>query len=212
MTELARKPHPAQRHSPRAVRDAEFSHRLRGLDENEVRVFLETVAEQIEAANDERAKLRAEIERLKRTATPTKPSKSGAPPEINAHAVALFSQAQQVADRLVAEAVQHARDLMANARAQQREILERAHQAATNAAATPDDQNPAAAMPEIEYVRTFARVAQVQLRSVLDALTEEVDKLGQIPHLDPDATEHPPGKVLSWDLHTRQEPQISRPR
>ncbi|MBM7783688.1 DivIVA domain-containing protein [Tenggerimyces flavus] len=205
MTELARKPHPAQRHSPRAVRDADFPRRLRGLDENEVRAFLETVAGQIEAANDERAKLRAEIERLKRTATPAKQAKGSPPPEINAHAVALFSQAQQVADRLVAEAVQHARDLMANARAQQREILERAHQAASNA--TGDDQNPAAATHEIEYVRTFARVAQVQLRSVLDALTEEVDKLGQIPHL-----EEPTGKVLPWDLHTRQEQQVSRPR
>lgn len=203
MTELARKPNPAQRHSPRAVREAEFPHRLRGLDENEVRAFLETVAEQIEAANDERAKLRAELERLKRTATPTKQTKADPPPEINAHAVALFSQAQQVADRLVAEAVQHARDVMANARAQQREILERAHHAATNAASTPEDK----AMPEIEYVRTFARVAQVQLRSVLDALTEEVDKLGQIPHLD-----EPTGKVLAWDHHTRQEQPISRPR
>ena len=36
---------------------------------------------------------------------------------------------------------------------------------------------------EVEYVRTFAQVAQVQLRSVLDALTEQVDKLGEVPKL-----------------------------
>ncbi len=35
-------------------------------------------------------------------------------------------------------------------------------------------------MPEIEYVRTFAQVAQVQLRSVLEALSEQVDRLGEV--------------------------------
>jgi hypothetical protein len=41
-------------------------------------------------------------------------------------------------------------------------------------------------VPEIEYVRTFARVAQIQLRSVLDALTEQVEKLGQVPQFGPE--------------------------
>jgi cell division initiation protein len=172
--------------SPRAIRNATFSHRMRGLDEQEVRAFLETLATQIEEADAERAKLRAEVERL-RAERDARTESTG---EINAHAVALFSQAQQVADRLVAEAVQHARDLMANARRQQREILQRAHEAAQKAAQRSDAaaekveaggyQRP---IPEIEYVRTFARVAQVQLKSVLDALAEEVEKLGDLPRM-----------------------------
>jgi hypothetical protein len=40
------------------------------------------------------------------------------------------------------------------------------------------------------YVRTFARVAQVQLRSVLDALSEQVDRLGEVPELQ--------GEGRSW--------------
>jgi hypothetical protein len=38
---------------------------------------------------------------------------------------------------------------------------------------------------EVEYVRTFAKVAQVQLRSVLEALTEQVDKLSAVQDPDP---------------------------
>ena len=42
-------------------------------------------------------------------------------------------------------------------------------------------QQPGPAVPEIEYVRTYARVAQIQLRSVLESLTEQVDRLGSLP-------------------------------
>jgi cell division septum initiation protein DivIVA len=190
---------------------------VRGVDESEVRAFLASLADEIEAADAERAALRAELDRARAEAS-TSPKPRA---EINAHAVALFSQAQQVADRLVAEAVQHARDLMLTAREQQREILEKAHEEAERAAAkvaahTPmpmhDPQvvfadetdhgvagygpDPGAAyarqIPEIEYVRTFAKVAQVQLRSVLDALTEQVEQLGRLPKL-PDSPELPPG-------------------
>jgi cell division initiation protein len=34
---------------------------------------------------------------------------------------------------------------------------------------------------EIEYVRTYTKVAQVQLRAVIDALAEQVDRLGDLP-------------------------------
>jgi cell division initiation protein len=178
---------------------------MRGLDEQEVREFLEEIANQMEAADAERAKLRAEVERL-RAERDARTESTG---EINAHAVALFSQAQQVADRLVAEAVQHARDLMANARRQQREILQRAHEAAKAAAqrssVAVEDGEYQRPIPEIEYVRTFARVAQVQLKSVLDALAEEVEKLGDLPRLPAPQEAAPQQQIaqvsdISWSV------------
>ncbi len=193
--------------SPSSIRNEVFSHRMRGLDEEEVREYLDMLADQVEASDRERQESLAENERLRadnedlrsqnenlRTATA-----ESAEDEISPQAVALFSQAQQVADQLVEEAVLHARDLMSSARHQQREILEEARRAAetvagevarvggpegmTSVAGTlPEYSTP---VPEIEYVRTFARVAQVQLRSVIDALAEQVDKLGDVPEAGP---------------------------
>ncbi len=194
MTEKAEQP-AALHLSPRAIRDASFSHRRRGVDEAEVRQFLHAVAEQIQATDAERARLRAEIETLRRQASEAQSSGN----EISPQAIALFSQAQQVADSLVAEAVDHAREVMLDTRKQQRDILQHAHDAAKTAAGqTPPEASAHAErivgdynlpVSEIEYVRTFARVAQVQLRSVLDALTEQVDRLGDVPRLDRPATQ-----------------------
>lgn len=168
--------------SPESIRDQQFAHRMRGLDEAEVYEYLDLLADQVRASERERSELRAEIQRREET------------PDINPQAVILFSQAQQVADQLVEEAVRHARDLMISARNQQREILQRAHEAAESAvresAATRADGTVTGyttPVPEIEYVRTFARVAQVQLRSVLEALSEQVDRLGEVPRLDRDS-------------------------
>ena len=164
--------------SPESIRDQQFAHRMRGLDEAEVYEYLDLLADQVRASERERSELRAEIKRREET------------PDINPQAVILFSQAQQVADQLVEEAVRHARDLMISARNQQREILQRAHEAAESAvresAATRADGTVTGyttPVPEIEYVRTFTRVAQIQLRSVLDALSEQVDKLEDMPKL-----------------------------
>ena len=174
---------------PSAIRNEVFSHRMRGLDEAEVREYLDLLADQIEAGERERAQLQNEITRLRAEAEQARGA--GEPDEINPQAVLLLSQAQQVADQLVEEAVTHARDLMTSARNQQREIMEQAHRAAQEAASNGggsrskvqslDYSEP---VPEIEYVRTFAEVAQVQLRSVLDALGEQVDRLGDVPWPD----------------------------
>lgn len=186
--------------TPSRIRSEVFSHRMRGFDEDEVREYLSLLADQVQATEVERTQIREENDRLRRELERLQAEPPRAPEdEISPQAVVLFSQAQQVADQLVEEAVVHARDLMASARSQQRQILEQAHAAATSAArqaaqaggaeGTSDGLAAAAArydapIPEIEYVRTFARVAQVQLRSVLEALTEQVDKLGQVPQLD----------------------------
>lgn len=184
--------------SPAAIRSEAFSHRVRGLDESEVREYLDLLADQVQAGDIERAEIRAENERMRAELDRLRASRpEPAGDEISPQAVLLFSQAQQVADQLVEEAVVHARDLMTSARNQQREILEQAHKAAeaavresagargrdmvTSAASAPSAYSKP--VPEIEYVRTFAQVAQVQLRSVLEALAEQVDKLGEVPQL-----------------------------
>ncbi|MCU1474263.1 hypothetical protein [Amnibacterium sp.] len=102
--------------------------------------------------------------------------------ETTAGAVALLTQAQLIADKAISDAEQYARDLVLTARNQYREILERAETSASEATtAIGAQQQPGATVPEIEYVRTYAHVAQIQLRSVLDALTEQVDRLGSLP-------------------------------
>lgn len=217
--------HGAQRRTPHAIRAATFSQRRRGWDEEEVREFLSALANQVQEADTERASLRAEVERLRSEAEQLRSEqreRANGQGEINDRAVALFSQAQQVADRLVEEAVQHARDLMTAARTQQREILQRAHEAAETAVREVEGQSPPGAhgaagaggaardrsggyttpVPEIEYVRTFAHVAQVQLRSVLDALTEQVERLGQVPHFPEEQDLRREGDV-SWQLEAR---------
>ena len=207
--------------SPAAIRGEGFSHRMRGLDEDEVREYLHLLADQVEASERERSTLHAEVERLRgeaeslrREVEDLRASRSEpGPDEISPQAVILFSQAQQVADQLVEEAVLHARDLMSSARLQQREIMEQAHRAAEAAArdaaqadgrsivtaVTADYSTP---VPEIEYVRTFARVAQAQLRSVVEALSAEVEKLSEVPRLDGETRgrwrdEGGPGRALT---------------
>jgi len=183
------------RRSPHTIRRATFSRERKGWSTDEVREYLGTLADQIEAADAERTRLRAELDRqrsemhrLRDQAPPNQRERSNEP---DAHAVALFSQAQQVADRLIEEAVQQARELMSTARKQQRDILQQAQSSAEDAMHSVQqkaDQYGGSGyespVPEIEYVRTFAQVAQVQLRSVLDALTEQVDRLGSLPDLE----------------------------
>lgn len=209
---------PARRYSPRAVREASFSSRRRGVDETEVRRFLGSVAEQLESADAERARLRAELEGLRRRLDQGAESQA-----INPQAIALFSQAQQVADNLVAEAVEHAKSLMLDARKQQRELLEKARQVVGDAVPRVEaaSREPSVhSAREVEYVRTFAKVAQIQLRSVLEALTEQVDRLadaddadttGSVLHAGPVAPQSGPYAETSgpvrWRFDRSGQPQ-----
>jgi cell division initiation protein len=70
---------------------------------------------------------------------------------------------------------------------------------------------PAADAPvaELEYVRTFTRVAHVQLRSVLDALAEQVERLGKLPETPSQPDQEPAGEVLWWnDLSAAAEDSV----
>lgn len=181
---------PAQ--SPNAIRHQTFSTRRKGIDPDEVREYLAALAGQIEYADADRAELRAEVERLRNT-TPDEAQRE----HITAHAVGLLSQAQQIADNLVAEAEQYAKDLVESARHQQRDVLKQAHDSVETAAKLLPSTTQTA---DLEYVRTFTQVAHVQLRSVLDALAEQVERLGQLPRT-PQHNDAPPaatGEVEWW--------------
>ena len=109
-------------------------------------------------------------------------------------AVNVMSQAQQAADQHIAQAEDYARRLVANARLQYEEILHRAHDQAQAAAAeagrvVEEEQHAPHEDPgemqylqsRLAYMRTFAQVTQVQLRSILDALRQELDQLTELP-------------------------------
>src|SRR4051794_14067332 len=99
--------------SPHEIRSIHFSTRLRGYDEHEVNAFRDTVAAVVQRQREETAAARAEIDRLRGVVDNE---------DVKERAIALFSQAQTVADQLIAEAVEHAQDLMLAARGQQREV------------------------------------------------------------------------------------------
>ena len=153
-----------------------------GYDPDEVDSFLKDLQTVLDAADNERTALRADVASL-RDRLEQRGHK-----EIAVDAVGLLSQAQLIADKAIADAETYARDLMLAARAQYRIVLERAEEsarrAADQAALAPvvPAQGPFTPVPEIEYVRTYARVAQVQLRAVLDALAEQIDLLGEVPN------------------------------
>lgn len=203
--------------TPSAIRSEVFGHRMRGFDEAEVREYLDLLADQVQAAESEQAEVRAENERLRQendrlrsdierqhSATPPpapippqpQPAQQLQPQPEDAsasrRAEALLRQAQQAADQLVEEAVRYARQVMTSAQAEQREIIQRAHEAAESAAhaaraaeARSLSLGHTAQLPEIEQVRNYAQVAQVQLRAILESLAYQVDRLGTAPSSRP---------------------------
>jgi cell division initiation protein len=181
--------------SPQSIRNEVFSQRMRGLDADEVDEYLNLLADQVETTERERSELLAEIERLKaevswsagRADHLAAPAQPVAEPR---EASMVLHQAQQVADQLVEEAVARAQEIIAEAHLQQREILQSAHRAAEAAAreaAQASARNMttyvSASAPEVEYARRFTRVAQAQLRTVLEALVDQVEQLGQVSRL-----------------------------
>jgi DivIVA domain-containing protein len=186
--------------SPDRVRTWEFSRTplgRRGYNEDEVRLFLTRLAEELGTADAEKASLRAEIRRLRNYYRERGDDVDGVAvagrddsgPTLAA--INLMSQAQQAADAQVAQAEEYSRRLVHQAREQYEDILRHAAEQATQAAeragaaymARPDAEGPEREALErrIAWLRTFAEVTQVQLRSVLEALTREVDKLGDLP-------------------------------
>ncbi|MEV0382034.1 DivIVA domain-containing protein [Nonomuraea sp. NPDC050643] len=186
-----------QRLTPDRIRNKDFSRTKlghRGFSEDEVRTFLYRLAEDMAAGDMEKADLRAEVERLKNWYKDhgTDVASPGAQrARLNVDAVNLLSRAQQTADAQIAEAEDYARRLVAQARQQYEQLLQEAQQQAEEAASQAvsvyrsSGQVHSAEAEELErriaYLRTFAEVTQVQLRAVLEGLTNEVNKLGSLP-------------------------------
>ena len=167
------------------VRRKTFNVRFRGLDHNEVRAFLRTLADDLERLDSQIVTLTQENERLRGE---LEESEARPQEEVTDHAVTLLNQAQQLADALIDEAMQSARDLLLTARSQQRDVIEQASTAAKGAVAraTATIERAGSEDPsfqDIEYIRMFAKVAQVQFRAVLDALNEQVNRLSEVPEL-----------------------------
>jgi DivIVA domain-containing protein len=138
----------------------------------------------------------------------------------SADSVNVMSRAQQAADQHIAQAEDYARRLVSGARRQYEEILLAAQNQADQAAAEAREayeraarsSGGAASSAEVDeiqervtYLRTFAQVTQVQLRSILDGLRQELDKLtlpapdGPPTGRDREAARTPPtesGRVL----------------
>lgn len=168
----AQAPAPQSPQSPQDIRNHSFAIRRRGYDEEEVDAYLDRLSHQIAE----------QVEQNKREVASLIEQRDSAAGAVSDKAVVLLGQAQQVADSLINEAVESARDLMMNARGQQRDIMDQARRAADDVALQVDDLGgPQFSVPEVEYVRTYARVAQTQLRAVLEALGEQIEKLGEVP-------------------------------
>lgn len=190
-------PEMSQPLSAAMLRSARFDQARHGYNRDQVHALLAQAADRIEATDGECRSLREQLRRLNAGGQqPGGDIGEDGRMEISVRAVELLSRAQQSADNAVAEAESYARDLVATAREQYRDILQRAHETATQS--TRDLPTTAGGpVPEVEYVRTYARVAQVQLRSVLEALTAEVDKLDRIPR-----AEAPARQPVQWQPFT----------
>jgi cell division initiation protein len=181
---------------PDEVRRKDFTVRFRGLDPNEVRGFLNALAddlarlyEQITTLTVDNGRLRGELQQaqgeLQHAQGELQRAQIDPQEQVTDQAVLLLNQAQQLADALIDEGMQSARDLLLAARHQQRDIIEPGregeHGAVVEAMSTAEHvlRNHAPASSDVEDVRMFAKVAQVQFRAVLDALDEQVNRLGQ---------------------------------
>ena len=152
-----------------------------GYDAPAVAHVLATAADQLTAAQAEILKLRAEAER----------NRPGATMDASAETVNLLRLSQVIADKHISDAEEHAPDLIETAPKQYTDILQKAQDSVSGPAAPGrtaavgaaggSDQEYTTPIQEIEYVRTYTKVAQVQLRAVIDALAKQVDQLGQLP-------------------------------
>jgi DivIVA domain-containing protein len=187
MSETPRAPISAQE-----VRRKHFNVRLRGFDQHEVHAFVRALADDMDRVAAQIATLTQANQSLRTELSEVRTELSEAHPDpmemATDQAVNVLNQAQQLADSLIDEAMQSARDLLLTARSQQKDIMDQASTSAKGAVARAtatieraSNQDPS--FQDVEYIRMFAKVAQVQFRAVLDALNEQVNRLTDVPEI-----------------------------
>ena len=120
--------------SPRDIRSESFPHRIRGLDEDEVREYLDLLADQMEGFERERREMAAELERLRAGVAghadhaPMSPSPvaGSAPDGVPPEAAAVLRRAQEVADQLLDDASRRAQEIIVAAQRQGHEVVRQA--------------------------------------------------------------------------------------
>jgi DivIVA domain-containing protein len=199
---------PVQRLTPDRVRSTRFTRTplgRRGLAEEEVRGFLQRVADDIAARDAAEASLRAKVSHYKNTLVQWQREHSearadelaGTASTSNAtvEAVNILSRAQQEADAYVAQTQEYCRRLAADARDHAQKVLDDATAAADAAAEQAVVElraaNGADHSPELEdlerrlaWARTFLsslESVETQLRTAREALAYEFEKLGDAP-------------------------------
>jgi DivIVA domain-containing protein len=120
--------------SPGDIRNESFPHRIRGLDEDEVREYLDLLADQMEAYERERREMAAELERLRAGVAehlehppmPPSPVAASAPDGVPPEAATVLRRAQEVADQLLDDASRRAQEIIEAAQRQGHEVVRQA--------------------------------------------------------------------------------------
>jgi DivIVA domain-containing protein len=167
----------------------------RGFDEEHVRAFCALVERELVTLLNERAALWEEVQRLRRRILGGSDDLPGYRPE-DAHiqAVHVLSNAQQTADRYVADAQLYSRQLAEDARRRRDEVLSEAREYAERVLAEAHGTAARAAeaamtgpvsltagerrelTAELAYLRTFSDVYRTHLRAYLEALLRNVEE------------------------------------
>ena len=159
--------------TPAAIRDETFHRRMRGLDADQVYEYLDRLADQVQATEQQLGATRSEKEQLEAELAGVR-AELGAElarvradlaeyeqmgDRVNDQVVQMFSQAQLVAEQMVEDCSRDARERISHAREHERKIVEQAMGTAG------------------EQVRSYARAAQAQMESVMSSFSSEVDRL-----------------------------------
>jgi cell division initiation protein len=147
-----------------------------GLDPDQVRTAFAALCAELEPIYVQMAELVRENDQLRRQARRSHATEASE--EEHDYAIALLTQAQELADALISDASDQARDLVLAARAHQREIVKQ-----TSVVAGPSPAQPAGSAgidnEGAAVVHSLAKLAQTQFLAVIDALTEQVNRLGE---------------------------------
>lgn len=155
--------------TPASIRDETFQRRLIGLDADSVYEYLDLLAGQVQATERELDETREESQRLQTELHRVQAEldeHEQASERVNDQMVQLFSQAQLVAESMVEEVSQDARERIGQAREHERKIVEEAMSTAG------------------QHVRSYALTAQAQMQSVMESFATEVDRLATPPAYD----------------------------